>query len=145
MVKLIKRKIIKMRLHKTTYSVIQKVENLDTGMMNIINSHNFHYLYVRKRNKSFPILKIEELNPDNLSTLEKILELRSAKIRSKILSLGQKRKIFLLFGNEFTKSWNNTFQGKRKIIEKKLVCIYIPGFKLCPGIYEIVQEVGKLN
>lgn len=134
-----------MGTHKITYNPVQRVEDLDMGMKTIINKFQFNFLYISHGNKSFPISEIQELNSNNIETVDKILELRSQKVRSKILKIGQKRKIFLLFGKEFTRVWFSFTHNKKKIIEKEMVCIYIPGLKFCPGLYEITKTFISNN
>lgn len=134
-----------MSLHKISYKPLQKVENIDLGMRTIINKHRFPYLYLLKRHKSFPIINIQEINEHNYIMINKIVELLDQVKRRILLSLIQKKKVFLLFGYEFVRVFNSYPTNRIKKIRKEVVCLYIPGLSFCPGMYEMTTNYELIN
>jgi len=124
-----------MGAHKITYYPTQKIEDIDKGMMTLINRGMFQPLYLRKRQKS-----IQRLDEKTLPVIEKIFEFREKKVKEKILNHIQKNAVFIISTNQTLLQRINYSKNIEHIITKEIICIYVVGMKFCPGLYEITEK-----
>lgn len=117
----------------------------DEGMINLVNKGYSTLFYLKGAIKSYFLEGTQELDNETEYIKEMILDKIEESERYRILDLIKKNKVYLFYGTEFQRVFSNLFKGKRRVITKTVVSLYVEGLDYCPSLYGMKTEIQNID